>query len=92
MRFLKGLAFGFVLARPLTHPQSGGLYVAQGGAMPYCRTFAALAAAFIAAVSAPLQAKPVKNDFQIDGADPGVRLFVRQKMEEGNRASRGPIG
>src|SRR5262245_32244418 len=30
------------------------------------------------------QAKPVKQDYQIDGADPGVRLFVRQKMEEGN--------
>jgi pimeloyl-ACP methyl ester carboxylesterase len=30
------------------------------------------------------QAKPVKNDYHIDGADPGVRLFVRQKMEEGN--------
>lgn len=31
-----------------------------------------------------VQAKPVKQDYQIDGADPGVRLFVRQKMEEGN--------
>ena len=30
------------------------------------------------------QGKPVKQDYQIDGADPGVRLFVRQKMEEGN--------
>src|SRR3954466_4485325 len=31
-----------------------------------------------------VQAKPVKQDYQIEGADPGVRLFVRQKMEEGN--------
>lgn len=30
------------------------------------------------------QAAPVKTDYQIDGADPGVRLFVRQKMEAGN--------
>ncbi|HKB40068.1 MAG TPA: alpha/beta fold hydrolase [Gemmataceae bacterium] len=29
-------------------------------------------------------AAPVKQDFQIDGADPGIRLFVRQKMEQGN--------
>jgi pimeloyl-ACP methyl ester carboxylesterase len=29
-------------------------------------------------------AKNVKQDYQIDGADPGVRLFVRQKMAEGN--------
>lgn len=30
-------------------------------------------------------AKPVKQDYHIEGADPSVRLFVRQKMEEGNR-------
>jgi len=29
-------------------------------------------------------AKPVKNDYHIEGVDPSVRLFVRQKMEEGN--------
>jgi pimeloyl-ACP methyl ester carboxylesterase len=38
---------------------------------------AALAAAFGA------QAAPVKTDYQIEGADPGARLFVRQKMEAG---------
>lgn len=39
----------------------------------------------IAALAAtPAAAKPVKQDYQIDGVDPGVRLFVRQKMEEGN--------
>ena len=40
-------------------------------------------AALLLGVSS-VQAKPVKQDYQIDGADPGVRLFVRQKMEEGN--------
>jgi pimeloyl-ACP methyl ester carboxylesterase len=38
-------------------------------------------AALVAAFGA--QAAPVKTDYQIDGADPGVRLFVRQKMEQG---------
>jgi pimeloyl-ACP methyl ester carboxylesterase len=38
-------------------------------------------AALVAAFGA--QAAPVKTDYQIDGADPGVRLFVRQKMERG---------
>ena len=42
----------------------------------------ALMAALAAASAA--QAAPVKTDYQIDGADPGVRLFVRQKMEAGN--------
>ena len=32
-------------------------------------------------------AKPIKQDYHIDGADPGVRLFVRQKMAEGSMAS-----
>lgn len=42
--------------------------------------------AFVAAsiAAAAVQAAPVKDDYQIDGADPGVRLFVRQKMEAGN--------
>src|SRR5262245_15307378 len=30
------------------------------------------------------EAKILKNDAQIDGRDPGVRLFVREKMTEGN--------
>ncbi len=29
------------------------------------------------------QASPVTRDFQIDGSDPGVRLFVREKMAQG---------
>ena len=37
--------------------------------------------AILCATSA--QAAPVKTDYQIDGADPGVRLFVREKMEAG---------
>ena len=39
--------------------------------------------AVMALCAAPAGAKPVKNDYHIDGVDPGVRLFVRQKMEEG---------
>ena len=31
------------------------------------------------------QPTPAKRDFQIDGADPGVRLFVREKMAAGAR-------
>ncbi|MGQ0653744.1 MAG: alpha/beta hydrolase [Betaproteobacteria bacterium] len=41
-------------------------------------------ALLIAALSPAVSAKPVKQDTHIEGADPGVRLFVRQKMEEGN--------
>ncbi|HEY3076772.1 MAG TPA: alpha/beta fold hydrolase, partial [Burkholderiales bacterium] len=41
---------------------------------------AALAALMVSSLA---QAAPVKTDYQIDGADPGVRLFVRQKMEAG---------
>ncbi|MGH8649064.1 MAG: alpha/beta hydrolase, partial [Burkholderiales bacterium] len=44
----------------------------------------AVAAALAAAIAAPLHAAPVTQDYHIDGADPGVRLFVRQKMAEGN--------
>jgi pimeloyl-ACP methyl ester carboxylesterase len=43
--------------------------------------------AFVSIVlAAPLsvQPAPVRQDYHIDGADPGVRLFVRQKMEQGN--------
>jgi len=44
---------------------------------------AGLAAAFLAA-SAFAQTKTLKQDYHIDGIDPGVRLFVRQKMAAGN--------
>ena len=44
---------------------------------------AGLAAAFLAA-SAFAQTKTLKQDYHIDGVDPGVRLFVRQKMAPGN--------
>ncbi len=30
-----------------------------------------------------VEAKTVKQDYQIDGVDPGIRLFVRSKMAEG---------
>ena len=44
----------------------------------------ALSLALCAAPAFVAHAKPVRNDYHIDGVDPGVRLFVRQKMEEGN--------
>lgn len=44
----------------------------------------ALTLAFCASSVFIAHAKPVKTDYQIDGLDPGVRLFVRQKMEAGN--------
>jgi pimeloyl-ACP methyl ester carboxylesterase len=40
--------------------------------------------AICALAACAAQAAPVKNDYQINGADPGVRLFVREKMEQGN--------
>src|SRR5262245_15263468 len=36
------------------------------------------------AIAVAQQAKIVKQDYHIDGVDPGVRLFVRQKMAPGN--------
>ena len=44
---------------------------------------AGLAVALFAA-SASAQTKTVKQDYHVDGVDPGVRLFVRQKMAESN--------
>src|SRR3954471_11630901 len=38
----------------------------------------------IALAASCAQAAPVKTDYQIGGTDPGVRLFVRQKMAQGN--------
>jgi pimeloyl-ACP methyl ester carboxylesterase len=46
--------------------------------------FGILAVALLVSSSAYAQTKTVKQDYQIDGTDPGVRLFVRQKMAEGN--------
>src|SRR5262245_58933786 len=37
------------------------------------------------AIAVAQQAKIVKQDYHIDGVDPGVRLFVRQKMATGNK-------
>src|SRR5262245_5044342 len=39
------------------------------------------------ALSAPAfaQTKTVKQDYHIDGVDPGVKIFVRQKMAAGNK-------
>src|SRR5262249_1405080 len=30
------------------------------------------------------QAAIVKNDMQIDGSDPGIKIFIREKMAQGN--------
>src|SRR5437868_5778787 len=54
-----------------------------GGAAMVFKLKSALAAGLIALPTAA-HCKPVKQDYHIDGADPGVRLFVRQKMAEGN--------
>jgi pimeloyl-ACP methyl ester carboxylesterase len=35
-------------------------------------------------LAASAQGKTVKQDYQIEGTEPGVRLFVRQKMASGN--------
>jgi hypothetical protein len=49
-----------------------------------------LCTAFIMALIAPHQgaraqdAKIIKTDVQIDAFDPGIKLFVREKMAEGN--------
>jgi len=51
------------------------------------RWFASVvAAAILAAVSgaSAQDAKVVKTDGQIDGLDPGIKLFLREKMAEGN--------
>jgi hypothetical protein len=45
---------------------------------------AALACCALLSFVSTASAAPVKQDYQIDGVDPGVRLFVRQKMEAGN--------
>ena len=30
------------------------------------------------------QATIIKNDMQIDGLDPGIKIFIREKMAQGN--------
>jgi len=53
--------------------------------MTSSRALAGLVLALAFAVpAAAQQAKIVKQDYHIDGVDPGVRLFVRQKMAAGN--------
>ena len=49
------------------------------------KSFHALAGLALAlAVPAFAQTKAVKQDYHIDGVDPGVKIFVRQKMAAGN--------
>src|SRR5690349_20217911 len=53
------------------------------------RLFAPLLAAAVlilglVAAAAAQDAKIVKQDYQIDAVDPGIKLFVRMKMAEGN--------
>src|SRR5262250_1362745 len=55
-----------------------------------CLTWAALLTSLVAAVSAvpgtarAQDARIAKTDTQIDALDPGIKLFVREKMPEGN--------
>ncbi len=46
---------------------------------------AALLSLLLAALPTVAGSGNVKQDYHVDGADPGVRLFVRQKMAQGNR-------
>lgn len=48
--------------------------------------FAALLAALAwATPAAPAAAKIVQDDYKIDAVDPGIKLFVREKMQSGNK-------
>ena len=38
---------------------------------------------FLLLFASAVQAKPVKQDYSIDAVDPGIKLFVRSKMAEG---------
>ena len=44
----------------------------------------AVLVALAAAAALAQELRIVRNDAQIDGVDPGIRLFVREKMAEGN--------
>jgi pimeloyl-ACP methyl ester carboxylesterase len=44
-----------------------------------------LALALVLSVPAAAQTKVAKQDYQIDGVDPGVKIFVREKMATGNK-------
>src|SRR5262249_8253118 len=67
-------------------------YAKEGHMLPNKLLKAYLAAAFVVlilvvtsgAIAVAQQAKIVKQDYHIGGVDPGVRLFVRQKMGSGN--------
>jgi pimeloyl-ACP methyl ester carboxylesterase len=56
---------------------------------PIAAGISIFAAAALLCVSggALAQSKAVKQDYQIDGVDPGVKLFVRSKMAPGARAT-----
>src|SRR5262249_20080275 len=66
-------------------------YAKEGHMLPNKLLKAYLAAAFVilisvvasGAIAVAQQAKIVKQDYHIDGIDPGVRLFVRQKISLG---------
>lgn len=46
--------------------------------------FTAIAAGILSvSAAATADAKIIKNDYYIDAVDPGIRLFVREKMAEG---------
>src|SRR4051794_29342601 len=44
-----------------------------------------LAGMFVSAAAVAAPAKIVKNDYMIDSVDPGIRLFVRSKMADGQK-------
>jgi alpha-beta hydrolase superfamily lysophospholipase len=48
--------------------------------------FCVLLASSLLAGPAASAVKVVKQDYQIDSVDPGIRLFVRSKMAEGTKA------
>jgi len=45
---------------------------------------ACLATGLAAQTAGAQEIKIIKTDTQIDALDPGIRLFVREKMQEGN--------
>jgi alpha-beta hydrolase superfamily lysophospholipase len=47
-------------------------------------TIALLAVLVCAGSAVAQQAVVVKNDMQIDGLDPGIKIFIREKMAQGN--------
>ena len=49
---------------------------------------ACLATGLAAQTASAQEIKIIKTDTQIDALDPGIRLFVREKMQGGTRGSR----